>query len=88
VLLIMGVLGYVLKKLGFDVAPLVLAIVLGPILEDSFVQSLIMYRGSFWLIFTRPLTCGIFAVGILAIFLPVILRILKGKTSKKSNPLF
>jgi putative tricarboxylic transport membrane protein len=88
VLLIMGVLGYILKKFGFDVAPLVLAIVLGPILEDSFVQSLIMYRGSFWLIFTRPLTSGIFAIGILAIFLPVILRIFKRKTGKKSNPLF
>jgi putative tricarboxylic transport membrane protein len=53
IMLIMGVVGYGLKKFGFDPAPLVLGLVIAPILEMSLRQSLIM---SGWLIFLeRPI---------------------------------
>ncbi len=53
IMLIMGVVGYGLKKFGFDPAPLVLGLVIAPIFEMSLRQSLIM---SGWAIFLqRPI---------------------------------
>jgi putative tricarboxylic transport membrane protein len=55
IMLIMGVVGYALKKFGFDPAPLVLGLVIAPIFEMSLRQSLIMSDGA-WLIFVqRPI---------------------------------
>src|SRR5687767_8147044 len=55
IMLIMGVVGYGLKKFGFDPAPLVLGLVIAPIFEMSLRQSLIMSNGN-WLIFLqRPI---------------------------------
>ena len=50
IMLIMGVVGYALKKFGFDPAPLVLGLVIAPIFEMSLRQSLIMSDGK-WFIF-------------------------------------
>ena len=47
IMLIMGVLGYVLRKFEFDPAPLVLGLVIAPILEQSLRQSLIMSDGNY-----------------------------------------
>ena len=55
IMLIMGVVGYALKKFNFDPAPLVLGLVIAPIFEMSLRQSLIMSDGN-WLIFLqRPI---------------------------------
>jgi putative tricarboxylic transport membrane protein len=55
IMLIMGVVGYGLKKFGFDPAPLVLGLVISPLFEMSLRQSLIMSNGN-WLIFLeRPI---------------------------------
>jgi putative tricarboxylic transport membrane protein len=55
IMLIMGVIGYALKKFSFDPAPLVLGLVIAPIFEMSLRQSLIMSDGT-WLIFVqRPI---------------------------------
>lgn len=55
-MLVFGVLGYLLKKLGFELTPLVMAFVLGPMLEQAFRQSLIISRGSFYLFVSRPIS--------------------------------
>jgi putative tricarboxylic transport membrane protein len=62
IMLIMGVVGYGLKKFGFDPAPLVLGLVIAPIFEMSLRQSLIMSDGG-WLIFVqRPIAAVLLAV--------------------------
>ena len=62
IMLIMGVLGYGLKKFGFDPAPLVLGLVISPIFEMSLRQSLIMSDGA-WLIFVqRPVALTLLAL--------------------------
>src|SRR5262245_17760640 len=69
IMLIMGVVGYLLKKFQFDPAPLVLGLVIAPIFEMSLRQSLIMSNGN-WLIFVdRPiaLTLLIVCAGLLAL---------------------
>jgi putative tricarboxylic transport membrane protein len=51
-----GVVGYLLKKLKFDAPPLVLAFVLGPLIEYYFKSALMFSRGSFAVFFTRPIS--------------------------------
>jgi len=50
-----GLLGYILRKLDFELAPLVLAFILGRLMETSLRQSLSMSDGSFMIFFTRPI---------------------------------
>ena len=62
VAVLFGLVGYGLRKLAFPLAPIVLACVLGPILETSLKQSLILSGGSPAIFLTRPLTAAILAV--------------------------
>jgi len=64
IMLIMGVVGYVLRKLDFDPAPLVLGLVIAPTFELSLRQSLVMSNGN-WTIFLspqRPIAAALFAI--------------------------
>jgi len=54
--------GYVSKRLGFEPAPLILAFILGPKIEMSLRQSLIMSEGSFSILVTRPISAFFLAV--------------------------
>lgn len=56
VTLIFGVVGYIMRKLGFPVAPMVLAAVLAKLMETSLVQSLALSQGSPFIFFTRPIS--------------------------------
>ena len=62
IMLAMGVLGYVLRKLDFDPAPLVLGLVIAPIFELSLRQSLIMSNGNWTIFLSRPIAAVLFAV--------------------------
>jgi putative tricarboxylic transport membrane protein len=64
-----GMVGYVLRKFHYEVAPLCLAFILGPVMENSFRQSLIMSGGDFSIFVTRPITACTFAVTVLLILL-------------------
>jgi putative tricarboxylic transport membrane protein len=65
IMLIMGAIGYLLKKFSFDPAPLVLGLVIAPIFEMSLRQSLIMSNGE-WLIFvSRPIAGTLMVAAIL-----------------------
>jgi putative tricarboxylic transport membrane protein len=65
VMLIMGVFGYLARKLKFDLGPLLLAFVLGPIMERSLRQALLMSHGSFGIFFIRPISGALMATAIL-----------------------
>jgi len=50
-----GVVGYVLRKLDYEIAPIILGLVLAPMLELNFRQALAMSAGSYAIFFTRPI---------------------------------
>ncbi|MFZ5943250.1 MAG: tripartite tricarboxylate transporter permease [Bacillota bacterium] len=78
-----GFVGYFMKKLKYPGAPLVLALVLGQLLETSMRQSLILSEGSFGIFFARPISTILMIIAFGAIFIPVIKNMLqKGKTKK------
>jgi putative tricarboxylic transport membrane protein len=56
VMIFFGVMGWVMRKFGYEAAPLVLAYVLGPMLETALRQSLLISGGSFSIFFTRPIS--------------------------------
>jgi len=71
-MLVFGVLGYVLKKTNYPLAPLVLAIVLGDSAEEAFRQSLLSSGGSLGIFFSNGLVSSIMAIGLIAGIWPVI----------------
>ncbi|MGP0089088.1 MAG: tripartite tricarboxylate transporter permease [Xanthobacteraceae bacterium] len=64
IMLIMGVLGYALRKFSFDPAPLVLGLVIAPTFEQSLRQSLIMSNGNYWIFFQRPMAVALLAISV------------------------
>jgi putative tricarboxylic transport membrane protein len=76
-----GALGYVMKKLGFDPGPLVLAFVLGTLLEDSLRRSLLIFGGDPTGFLTRPISGTLFALFIFVAVLPAIQTILARRRS-------
>ena len=60
IMLIMGVVGYLLRKFDFDPAPLVLGLVIAPTFELSLRQSLVMSSGNWTIFFSRPIAASLF----------------------------
>jgi putative tricarboxylic transport membrane protein len=65
IMLVAGVAGFVLRKLRFDVAPLVLALILGPMMELAFRQSLMMSGGDFTVFVGSPIAVTLLSVSLL-----------------------
>ena len=71
-MMVFGVIGYVLKKCNYPLAPLVLAIVLGDKAEEAFRQSLLGSGGSLGIFFANPLVSTIMGLGLIALFWPLL----------------
>lgn len=66
-MLMWGIVGYLFRKLDIPLAPLVLTLILGPLMERGLRQSLEISRGDFSVFFTRPISAFLLAVA--AIFI-------------------
>ena len=71
-MLVFGIIGYVMKKCDYPLAPLVLAIVLGDKAEESFRQSLLASGGKLTVFFSNALVSSIMILGLIALFWPAI----------------
>ena len=69
-----GVLGYFLRKFGYEAAPFVLAFVLGPLMESALRRSLILSDGSFLIFFRRPISAFFLLIVLLIVVLPLIMK--------------
>lgn len=69
IMLVAGVVGYFMKRFGFSPAALVVALVLGPMAEETLRQSLTISRGSFAIFYERPvaLTLGLVTIGLMVL---------------------
>jgi putative tricarboxylic transport membrane protein len=72
IMLAAGVAGYLFKKLGYPLAPLVVALVLGDMMEQALRQSLIMSRGSMAIFVTRPIAAAFVLLSVLFFVYPLI----------------
>lgn len=71
-MLVFGIAGYVLKKTNYPLAPMVLAIVLGDKAEEAFRQSLLASQGGLSIFWSNGLVGSIMALGLIALFWPLI----------------
>jgi len=67
VMLLFGLVGYFMRKLGFPIAPMVLATVIAQMMETSLGQSLLISQGSPFIFFTRPISAVFMVLAILSI---------------------
>lgn len=72
IMILFGIVGYLMKKFEYEGAPLILAFVLSPLLENALRQSLIMSHGSFAIFLTRPISLVFFIVSILLLVSPLV----------------
>jgi len=77
VMLVAGVVGYFLEENGFPVAPAILGVVLGGMLEENFVTSMIKSDGDLLAFFSRPLAAVLGTLTLAAWFLPPVIRRLR-----------
>ncbi len=74
VMVLFGLVGYLFKKFYYEGAPLLLAFILGPMLENALRQSLIVSSGSFRIFVTRPISAGLMLISAVLLFSPILLR--------------
>jgi putative tricarboxylic transport membrane protein len=79
ILLIMGGVGYVLRKFGYDLAPVALGLVLAPMLELSLRQSLAMSAGDYGIFLNRPIATTMLGLGALLFLLALKPLLFRGK---------
>jgi putative tricarboxylic transport membrane protein len=73
-MLVFGIVGYLMRKFRYDGAPLILAAVLGPMLEEAFRQSLMLSHGEFSIFVSRPISLSFLVVAVILLVIPVISR--------------
>ncbi|MBP1768808.1 MAG: transporter, partial [Candidatus Aminicenantes bacterium] len=71
-MLLMGALGYLMRKRAFDAAPLLLALVIGPKMEVAFRQSLMLSHGNFGVFFSRPVSLAFLLATFVFLLLPTL----------------
>jgi|EPASupsiteSAE347_1022098.scaffolds.fasta_scaffold00386_8 putative tricarboxylic transport membrane protein len=75
VMLFFGLAGYLLRKFEYDTAPLILAMVLGPMYENALRQSLILSGGSYAIFVTRPVSAACLIIAVFLLIMPYFSRI-------------
>lgn len=75
IMLVLGGIAYLLRRAGFDVTPIILAIVLGSILENSMRQSLFMSRGDLAVFAQRPVSLALLVILVLVLLAPGLERL-------------
>ena len=62
-----GILGYIFAKLGCEAAPMLLAFILGPLMEEYLRRAMLLSRGNPWVFVQRPISATLLALAVLAL---------------------
>jgi putative tricarboxylic transport membrane protein len=79
VLALFGILGFIFRDLGYSPAPLVLALVIGPMMETALRESLMINQGAIAPMIFRPIAGTIYLLSALGLLLPPLLKLIRGK---------
>ena len=77
VMLVAGVIAYLLEANRFPIAPAILGVVLGGMLEENFITSMIKADGNLVAFVARPIAATLAAVTVLVWFTPIVMRRLR-----------
>ncbi|MCC7427557.1 MAG: tripartite tricarboxylate transporter permease [Alphaproteobacteria bacterium] len=81
-MLLFGMIGYTMEKTGYPIAPAVLGLILGGMAEQNLRLALIISRGDWTVLFTRPVSLIVIALILVTFAIPVIQEILRRRGSK------
>lgn len=71
IMILFGLVGYLMNKFGYEPAPLILALVLGPMMENAFSRSMVIFKGNFLVFFQRPIAAVFLGLTILVLISPL-----------------
>ena len=74
VMMVAGIIGFFMNRHGFGPAPLVMGLILGKLVEESFSQSMIIYDNQWWRLFEGPIVNLFLAFTIIGLFWPLVRR--------------
>ncbi len=77
IMLVFGALGYLMRKSGFEPAPFCFAMIIGPMMEMNFRQSLIQSRGGFGIFFKRPISATLMGLVLCLLLIQLLPKIAK-----------
>jgi putative tricarboxylic transport membrane protein len=83
-MLIFGIIGYIFRKVKYEPAPLVLAFILGSLMENALGQSLLMFGGDLSLFITRPISASCLIVALMLLLGSIFSRKGRGVLAKIS----
>lgn len=72
IMVIFGLLGFIIRRYGYSPVALLLALILGKLMEDNFFRSLLV--GDWYIFFVKPISLTLFVLSILSLMLPYLLR--------------
>jgi putative tricarboxylic transport membrane protein len=85
-LYLIGLLGYLMRRFDFPVAPCVIGLILGPLAEEQFRRALSISQGDTSVFFTHPLSATLLAIAALALVGPIVFRLLQQRGAAKIAP--
>jgi putative tricarboxylic transport membrane protein len=82
-MLVFGILGFIMRKTGFPMAPLILGLVLGGLIEVNFRRALTYSYGDYSTFYQSPISIGLWVITFLSLVAPVIIKFIKKSLQKK-----
>jgi putative tricarboxylic transport membrane protein len=79
IMIIFGIFGYAMRKLDYDLVPLIMGFILGPLIETSFRQSLLLSDGKFHIFFVRPISATFLFLSGAILFVSALSEYRKGR---------
>jgi putative tricarboxylic transport membrane protein len=79
-----GVIGYFMQRYGFPASPIILALILGPMMEANFRRALVMSGGDYSVFITRPIAASFIALAVISLLTPIIRSLLQSRKRAKT----
>jgi len=83
-MVLFGIIGYLMERFGFPIAPLVLGSILGPLAERNFMTTMLSYHNDWTVFFKRPVSGVVMVLVIISALIPVLAPVWKKR--KRANP--
>ena len=84
-LYIIGVIGFLMRRFSFPVAPAVIGMILGPLAEAQFRRALAISQGDWSVFFTRPISLTLLVLAVLALLLPVVFSLVQSRRNRANG---
>lgn len=83
IVIIFGLVGYLFYKFEIPAAPLIVCLVLGSMAESQLRQALVISKGSYNFLWTRPVTAAVMIVALISFFVPIVSNVIKMVRQKR-----